>query len=456
MNVFAHEGQPDIYRGFQRVLVLQHRTETALEVAEQGRAKAFQHLLATHVGLEVNLPPWVDPPSIYEIKQIAKAQNATLVSYSLLYDYNQFYQMSRFRLGFNYLYAYATDLYVWVVTPAGKVTFQQVNLQHLWHKKNTSISAIVRSVRELINVGDREAYSMSYREQLQFLYQLLIQPIADLLPKEPQHRVIIIPQDFLFLVPFAALIDCQGKYLIEKHTLSIAPAIQALEWTKKLHQRQKRQKQQGENGHKATRDSLIVANPKMPQICLEFGEPPVQLLQLPRTETEAKAIGELLQTVPLTGDRATKAAVLEKLPTADIIHLATHTFLDDAEVLQCAIAFAPSGKNNGLLTLGEILKLKLNAKLLVLSGCDISRSHIWGDGIVALSRAFIAAGVPSLVMSLWLPHPGSNVKLMRQFYHHYQQTGDKAKSLRLAMLDTMQAYPEPRHWAGFIPIGEAD
>jgi CHAT domain-containing protein len=75
---------------------------------------------------------------------------------------------------------------------------------------------------------------------------------------------------------------------------------------------------------------------------------------------------------------------------------------------------------------------------------------------VALSRAFIAAGVPSLVMSLWLPHPGSNVKLMRQFYHHYQQTADKAKSLRLAMLDTMQAYPEPRHWAGFIPIGEAD
>lgn len=228
MNVFANEGQPDIYRGFERILVIQRRTESALEVAEQGRAKAVEHLLASRLGPEGKCHGSVEPPSLYKIKQIAKAQNSTLVYYSLIYDYQQFYEMSRLQIGLNTLYAYATELFIWVISPAGKISFRQVDLQSLWYEDNTSLAGLVRSVRELINVGYSDRERLLCRQQLQFLYQVLLEPIADLLPRDPQKRVTIIPQDFLFLVPFAALIDSNGQYPIEKHTLLTAPSIQAL------------------------------------------------------------------------------------------------------------------------------------------------------------------------------------------------------------------------------------
>jgi len=63
---------------------------------------------------------------------------------------------------------------------------------------------------------------------LKQLHQLLIAPIADLLPSDPEAKVAFIPQGSLFLVPFAALQDAEGTYLIEKHTILTAPSIQVL------------------------------------------------------------------------------------------------------------------------------------------------------------------------------------------------------------------------------------
>jgi CHAT domain-containing protein len=141
--------------------------------------------------------------------------------------------------------------------------------------------------------------------------------------------------------------------------------------------------------------------------------------------------------------------------SANIIHLATHVFLDDIEGLQSAIALAPSPNLHGLLTINDILHLNLSAQLVVLSGCDTGRGRIWGDGVVELSQAFITAGVPSLLMSLWLPPTTSNLDFMKEFYQQFQQTCDKAQSLRTAMLTTMEQYPNPREWAAFTLIGEA-
>lgn len=466
MNVFANEGQPDIYRGFERILVIQRRTESALEVAEQGRAKAVEHLLASRLGPEVKRRGSVEPPSLYKIKQIAKAQNSTLVYYSLIYDDQQFYQMSRLQIGLNTLYAYATELFIWVISPEGNISFRQVDLQSLWYEDNTSLAGLVRSVRELINVGYSDRERLLCRQQLQLLYQLLLEPIADLLPTDPQKRVTIIPQDFLFLVPFAALIDSNGQYPIEKHTLLTTPSIQALGVThrqqKPIVERELALQTVGSNSSlhgcpplESPQECLVVGNPTMPSICLEFGEPPVQLLQIPGTQLEAEAIAQVLKTQPITGDRATKSAILQKMRSADIIHLATHVFLDDIEGLQSAIALAPSPNTHGLLTIHDILHLNLQAQLVVLSGCDTGRGRIWGDGVVELSQAFITAGVPSLLMSLWLPPTTSNLDFMKEFYHQFRQTCDKAQSLRTAMLTTMEQYPNPREWAAFTLIGEA-
>jgi CHAT domain-containing protein len=465
MNVFANEGQPDIYRGFERILVVQRRIESALEVAEQGRAKAVEQLLGAHRRSEGSVPLSIEPPSIDKIKQIAKAQNSTLVYYSLMYDYQQFYQMSRLQIGLNTLYAYATELLIWVISPSGNINFRQVDLQSLWRDDNSSLAGIVRSVRELINVGYSDRQRLLCRKQLQLLYQILLEPIADLLPQNPQHRVTIIPQDFLFLVPFAALIDSNGQYPIEKHTLLSAPSIQALEVTHQqrkptFHRELALQTVGGSmspHHHsylESKPDCLVVGNPKMPSIFLEFGEPPVQLLQIPGTELEAEAIAKILHTQAITGDQATKTAILQQMCDAEIIHLATHVFLDDIEGLQSAIALAASPHHQGLLNMSDILQLNLQAELVVLSGCDTGRGRIWGDGVVELSQTFITAGVPSLLMSLWFPPTVSNLDFMTEFYHQFQSTGDKAQAVRTAMLTTLEQYPNPRDWAAFTLIGE--
>ena len=79
--------------------------------------------------------------------------------------------------------------------------------------------------------------SQTANPKLQQLYQLLIEPIADLLPTNPNAPVIFIPHQSLFLAPFASLQNAQGQYLVEKHTIVIAPAIQVLQLTRQARQK---------------------------------------------------------------------------------------------------------------------------------------------------------------------------------------------------------------------------
>ena len=168
------------------------------------------------------------------------------------------------------------------------------------------------------------------------------------------------------------------------------------------------------------------------------------------------AIASLLNTQSLTGSLGTKAAIVQKMPSARIIHLATHGIFDDVRGLGSAIALAPSGNDNGLLTAEEILDLKLNAELVVLSACDTGRGRITGDGIIGLSRSLISAGVPSVIVSLWSVPDAPTAELMTAFYQNWQKNPDKAQALRQAMLTMMKQYPNPKDWAAFTLIGEAE
>jgi CHAT domain-containing protein len=260
--------------------------------------------------------------------------------------------------------------------------------------------------------------------------------------------------------------DESGKYLIEKHTLLTAPSIQVLQLTQQQRQRV------AARSNKA----LVVGNPTMPKVAPAIGQPPQQLPPLPGAETEAKAIAPLLNTQALTGDRATKSAILPLLPSARIIHLATHGILDDIQGLKSALALAPSEarfalapssstsppeappltkRDDGLLTAEEILDLQLNAELVVLSACDTGRGRITGDGVIGLSRSFISAGVPSVIVSLWSVPDAPTASLMTEFYNNLQLNPDKAQALRQAMLTTLKQHPNPKNWAAFTLIGES-
>ncbi|NEO30467.1 MAG: tetratricopeptide repeat protein [Symploca sp. SIO3C6] len=421
--------QIQTYALLQQVLVAQGKTQAALEIAERGRARAFVELLSKRLSPEAATKSAINqaPPTIEEIKTIAKQQNATLVQYSIVPE--EFLLQGKLR-------GKPSQLYIWVVQPSGEVAFRQVDLKQL-PQQNTSLKKLVLDSRNF----RRQRSSEAARQKL---HQLLIEPISELLPTNPDQHVIFIPQDSLFLLPFPALQDSSGKYLIEKHTTLTAPAIQVLELTRQQQQRLKKRYREPIQGDNA----LVVGNPLMPG----------NLMQLPGTEVEAKEIAQLLNTEAVIGKKATKVEILQQLPSARLIHLATHGLLDDMDTLGMpgAIALAPSPEDDGFLRAGEILDLKLNAELVVLSACDTGRGEITGDGVIGLSRSLIAAGVPSVLVSLWAVPDAPTTELMIQFYRQMQQNQDQAQALRHAMLKTMQKHPNPISWAAFTLIGEAE
>ncbi|MEM7712626.1 MAG: CHAT domain-containing tetratricopeptide repeat protein [Cyanobacteria bacterium P01_A01_bin.68] len=435
-KVSIFDTQSNTYRILQKVLIAQNKTDTALEIAERGRARAFVELLSSRL----NIKEKPQAPKIEQIKQIAKAQNATLVQYSIIYDELKVAGKVQTK---------ESELYIWVVKPTGEVTFRKADLKPLWQKENTNLAELVINSRESIGARGR-GIDVSYnpdagkaQNNLKRLHELLIKPIADVLPKNSSARVIFIPQSSLFLAPFPALRDENGQYLIEKHTILTSPSIQVLNLTRK---------QRNNTGT----ENLIVGNPQMPKVPPKIGEPPQQLPPLPGAETEAKAIASLLNTKPLIGSQATESEVVKRLPQARIIHLATHGIFNDVQGLNSGIALTASGKDDGLLTAGEIFDLKLNADLVVLSACDTGRGKITGDGVVGLSRSFISAGVPSVLVSLWSVPDAPTASLMTEFYQNLSKNPDKATALRQAMLTTMKQHPAPKDWAAFTLIGEAD
>ncbi|MGP1375068.1 MAG: CHAT domain-containing protein [Almyronema sp.] len=444
-KVSIFETQADTYRNLQKVLVEQNKALPALEVAERGRARAFAELMARRL----NRPDSrLAAPDIRQIQQIAAAQQATLVTYSILRE--QFVQTPHSAAVQFTHDAPETTLLIWVVQPNGAIALRQVDLQ-----AGPSLSQQVEAVRMALGVGgDRSigvvataTLATDPADPLRRLQQRLIAPIADLLPRDPTATVVLIPQETLFLVPFAALPDSTGQYLVQQHTLVTAPSIQTLALTQQLdHQR---------FSTAATPETaLIIGNPTMPTIPNPTRSP---LAALPGAATEANAIARLLNTQALVGAAASEEAVVQQLAQAGLVHLATHGLLEDIPDLGVpgALALAPSDRADGWLTAGEIFDLKLQADLVVLSACDTGRGTITGDGVIGLSRSLMAAGVPSVVVSLWAISDVSTVDLMVAFYQELQQTPSYAQALRQAMLLTMQRYPHPRDWAAFTLLGQA-
>jgi tetratricopeptide (TPR) repeat protein len=458
------EQQAKTYEFLQTVLVAQNKTDAALEIAERGRARAFVELLTTRLFDTPENSFTVNPPNLTEIKQIAASQNATIVQYSSIHD------------GFvvdNVQLIGESELYIWVIKPTGEITFRRTELQSLWQEQDTSLETLIAHARCFDNfICRRHLAAEENRQrtpqirgdrppelnplppsgvtvgspQLQKLHQLLIEPIADLLPQNPNERVIFIPHKSLFLVPFPALQNASGEYLIEQHTILTAPSIQVLAFTREKLDRLEEIPPVRTPGS----EILIVGNPIMPVVEEQ------QLSPLLGAEQEARDIGQLLNVTPLIGSQATKSTVIEKMQSARIIHLATHGSFDSNIPLDSWLALTPSKTDNGLLTAAEIFGLELNAELVVLSACDTGRGRITGDGVIGLSRSFISAGVPTVLVSLWQVPDDSTSVLMREFYEILQENDDKAQALRQAMLRTMQQHPSPEEWAGFTLIGEAD
>lgn len=450
------ETQVATYGYLQQALLAQNQTEQALTIAERGRARAFVELLASRLGGQVTQPT-TPPLTVEQIRQVAKTHQATLVAYSIVGE----------------------QLFIWVVAPNGVITLRRTSLKDL----DTSLEEAAERSRVAAETGinrgsqpsrpdwqtvvrqtrswevERRGLGIQTNESLRAetssdssihlrqSYQLLIAPIADLLPNDPNAPVIFIPHGPLFLVPFPALQDPTGRYLITQHVMATAPSIQVLALA------------QSRPATQSPTEALVVGNPTMPSLSLAFGASPKPLDPLPGAEAEATAVAQLLHTHALTGAAAQKPLVLQRMQTARVVHLATHGLLDELSHLglgapgAIVLAAAAGQEQAALLTTNEILDLKLKADLVVLSACNTGRGTVTGDGVIGLSRSFLAAGVARVVVSLWAVPDAPTSELMVEFYRQLSQQPNQAQALRQAMLTTMKQHPNPRDWAAFTLIG---
>jgi CHAT domain-containing protein len=444
-RVSFFETQRSTYLLMQEVLVAQEKITEALEISERGRTQAFVQLLRQRLSSSATTGK-AEPKNRYltlrDIQQVAQNQNATLVEYSIVYE----------------------GIYIWVISPTGHIKFRSANLQPL-ESLNKSLKNLKEIIlKALVSIGIEEKDSngkkikldtleKEYKQDsqgnfplLQLLHEILIAPIADILPKDPENSVIFIPHYALFLVPFAVLQTPQGRYLIEDHTPLTAPSIQVLETTHKQYQRV-RDKQ---------KKALVVAEPTLH----ETFQKDYKLKPYEFMKEAGESIARILETRAITGNDATKVAVINAMLETRIIHIFAHAIDEyqnekEAKVgIPGNIILAPDGENEGALNAGEILDLELNSEIVVLSACSTGKGKITGDGIMGLSRCFILAGVPSLIVSLWnIGAPAAKV-LMTQFYQNLTLGENRAAALRHAMIETKKRFHTPKSWAAFTLIGE--
>jgi CHAT domain-containing protein len=522
-KISVSETQQTAYDVLQQVLVAQQKYDAALAVAERGRARTFANQLNQRISknnqpngeiIDLSRPrtqsPQFQPLSIDSMRDLANRRKTTMVVYSIVQKAD-----AGLALGNAASKAPAeSSLYMWVIKPDRSVHFRSVDapaIRQQWTQMQANtkrtcegdsgnlatspITCWVESMQQQIGVRNRNQSAASPANQgnsakaLNQLHNLLIQPIADLLPQNPTEQVTIVPQGALFLVPFAALKNDNGQYLIQNHTLSVTASLSSLDLLTQLAQINTKT---SSGTSTSGRLDLVVGNPTMPQI----GDPPEPLEALPGAEKEANAIAALLKTKALIGGEATKSVVLGRLKTARRVHLATHGFFDDVRGTGSAIALAPdraalpiasvspslssatiaasapqlftvatreiarsnlfNQEVNGLLTAQEIAGQSLRADLVVLSACNTGQGRITGDGVIGLSRSFLTAGATSVVVSLWAVPDAPTAALMELFYTNLQSTPDKAQALRQAMLTMLQSRSDPKDWAAFMLIGETN
>jgi CHAT domain-containing protein len=173
-------------------------------------------------------------------------------------------------------------------------------------------------------------------------------------------------------------------------------------------------------------------------------------------DQEVKAIARLFKTRLLIGENATESGLKEYVGHYSILHLAAHGELNTTSPLFSRIVLSPDQKNDGALEVHEVYELDLQqTHLVVLSACE---THLGkqsrGDDIIGLTRAFMYAGTPSVIASLWKVDDRATSDFMTDFYKHLKQGKSKAEALQIAQKKTRNRYPHPYYWAAFVLTGD--
>lgn len=309
-----------------------------------------------------------------------------------------------------------------------------VNAEELKRKVNEFHSALAERSPVYVPLG---------RE----LYRLLIEPVANELHNI--DTICIIPDEFLWTLPFQALTTMRGTYFIQEYALYYAPSLSV------LNEMSLRRRQQSSN------ESLIA-----------FGNPVIErklkqdLHPIPETNMEVVAVAATVKTRMkrvLVGREADEKTFKALAPQYATIHLATHGVLDNRDPLNSYLLLTKiddETENDGLIRAREIIDLNLDADLAVLSACETGNGRISpGEGVIGMSWAFLVAGARAVVVSQWRVNSASTARLMENFYQAMARQSDlngrnKSQAIREASLRLLKdrRYRHPFYWAGFVLV----
>ena len=418
----------------------------ALYVAELGRSKALTDVLSDKYsvdkGVSVNRQSWIG---------IENIMNKNTLSSCL------------------YVSCFGHDMFFWILKPNKIIDFRQKTLKEnadkVFGNKTFGGSFDLRQDqcedRSLFCVSSPPACEPSLSDSFKSLrlieeeedenhdskplthadcYNMIIAPVADLLE---ESEISIVPDNLLYPIPFAALIDDNGKYLSDTFRIRIVPSLTTL----KLIQFSP------EDYHSKT-GALIVGEPDVSDVCYQGKR--LQLNSLPWARKEAEMIGRLLGIQPLLGRNATKQAVLESMHSVSLIHFAAHGYAERGEIALSPISSCGTPhEEDYLLTMAEISQVRLTAKLVVLSCCHSASGQIRAEGIVGIARAFLASGARAVLAALWAIEDEATMWFMNRFYEHLVHGESASESLYQAMKSMREtSFSDVMQWAPFMLIGD--
>jgi CHAT domain-containing protein len=179
--------------------------------------------------------------------------------------------------------------------------------------------------------------------------------------------------------------------------------------------------------------------------------------QRPHTGSSITRIFTVQTTAPLKP--AKQELLRTDLARYKFVHFATHGILPVESGIKepsLVLSYDGRGKDDMLLTLSEILELKLRADMVVLSACNTGSGKVTrAEGVASLGSAFLAAGAASVTVSLWHVADNSTAELMEEFYKNLVKGMSKAAALAAARSGLVaKGYDNPFFWAPFVLTGE--
>ena len=428
-----------VYIGLWRVLINQGKTVEALFAAEQGRAQALKDLMESKYGYHM--------AHIGSSTQKAETIDGILNCFSS----NIVFTAINNETMFSWVCQKGSEVHLRKITNSDYNSYSLVEVARKAIGVRTGIKCEDRSLgklseEEVANERCDQAQSGSLNLQenpaLRKLYDLTISPIIELIHGD---ELVIVPEGRLWLAPYAAFMDSNSKYLCETFRIRVIPSLTALKLIADC-----------PADYHCKTGALLVGDPWVQQVIFDEGQ---NLQQLPYARVEVETIGQILNTAPLIGREATKEEVLKRLSSVALVHIAAHGRMETGEIALCPNPSRESQiprKEDYLLTMSDVLDVKLRAKLVVLSCCHSGRGKIKAEGVVGIARAFLGAGARSVLVSLWAIDDEATLEFMKNFYQHLLDGTSASKALNRAMKHMRESdkFGEVKYWAPFVLIGD--